>query len=82
MSPDELSVVRRAVISAVDNGMHDFLFAVGEHHDHDNSIQVLVDGHDVADVSDGLHGEQFTEDGWIARYGAYSEDGDPVDRRG
>ncbi|MHC4875640.1 MAG: hypothetical protein ACYTGL_04020 [Planctomycetota bacterium] len=55
MSPNQLAAIRRAVISAVDNGMHDFLFAVGEYHDCDKSIQIIVDGHDVADSSDGLN---------------------------
>ena len=80
LSPDQRAVVRRCVILAIDAGMHDFLFSIVEHHDFDNSILVLVDGHDVAELSDGLHGEQFTEDGWIAKFGAYSETGDPVER--
>ncbi len=82
LSPDQRAVVRRCVISAIDSGMHDFLFGIVEQHDDDESIHLLVDGHDVAALSDGLHGEQFTDDGWIAKFGAYSENGDPVERGG
>jgi hypothetical protein len=28
-----------------------------------NDIQILVNGENVAELSDGLHGESYTEDG-------------------
>lgn len=78
LSPEQRQVVRRCVIDALDTGMHDFLFALQEMHGH--GVEILVDGENVAALSDGLHGESFSEDGWIARFGKYPEGtGDPRD---
>lgn len=49
-------------------GMHDLLFAVS---DSGGAVRVLVDGQDVAKLSDGLHGEIFGDDGWITRFSKY-----------
>ena len=76
--PEEVqAVVRDCVISSVDAGIHDFLFALVESHDADRGIAVVVDGTNIADASDGLHGEQFTDDGWITRFGAFDQNGLP-----
>jgi len=69
------AVVRKCVVSCIDTGLHDLLFALVESHDTDDGIDVVVDGTNVAEASDGLHGEQFTDDGWIARFGTYDENG-------
>jgi len=82
LTDQQREIVRRCVISAIDHGLHDFLFGLVEAHDFDEGIEVVVDGQNVAELSDGLHGEQFTEDGWIAKFGAYSEAGDPVEHDG
>ena len=82
LTDEQRAIVRRSVISAVDAGMHGFLFGLVEAHDGELGIEVFVDGENVVELSDGLHGEQFTDDGWIAKFGAYSEAGDPVDRDG
>ncbi len=49
-------------------GMHDLLFAIS---DSGGAVRVLVDGQDVAELSDGLHGEIFGADGWITRFSKY-----------
>lgn len=49
-------------------GMHDLLFAIAEP---GGAVRVLVDGQDVAGLSDGLHGEIFGDDGWITRFSKY-----------
>ncbi|MGC9944235.1 MAG: hypothetical protein ABSE48_20605 [Verrucomicrobiota bacterium] len=49
-------------------GMHDFLFAIS---DSGGAVRVLVDGQDVAELSDGLHGEIFGDVGWISRFSKY-----------
>jgi hypothetical protein len=49
-------------------GMHDLLFAIS---DSGGAVRVLVDGQDVAELSDGLHGEIFGDDGWITRFSKY-----------
>lgn len=68
LSPEQKALVRRCVVEAVDSGIHDFLFALGVAHDLEKGIAVVVDGENVAALSDGLHGEMFTDDGWYARF--------------
>jgi hypothetical protein len=41
--------------------------------DGDRSVQLLVDGHDVAAASDDLHGEPPGEHGWQARFSRYGQ---------
>ena len=70
------TIVRRCVIQSVDNGRHDFLFALQESYENESDIEVVVDGQNIAENSDGLHGELFTEDGWKAKYGKFGEPSD------
>jgi hypothetical protein len=53
--------------------MHDLLFAIQEHAEAGGSVRVLVDGQEVATLSDGLHGEIFSDKGWIARFSKYPQ---------
>jgi hypothetical protein len=78
LSDEQRRIVRRCVVDAVDVGMHDFLFALVTAHDFDEGIEVLVDGENVVELSDQLNGEQFGENGWIARFGKYSQSGELV----
>ncbi|QDT01339.1 hypothetical protein [Adhaeretor mobilis] len=71
-TPEQIDLIRRCVIQAIETGMHDFLFALVEANDFEN-VHVMVDGVNVADESDGLHGEQFTEEGWIAKFAKHPE---------
>ena len=73
LTDDQQVLVRTSIISAIDTGIHDFLFKLQEQADFENSIRVLVDGVDVISASDGLHGEPYSEDGWIANYSKYEE---------
>jgi hypothetical protein len=70
LTPEQLDIVRRCVIQAIDHGLHDFLFAVGEASD---SIQILVDGKNIIELSDGLHGEAYGSKGWIVKFSEYAE---------
>ena len=67
----EKELLRELADRLVITGMHDFLFALQEQFDADGSIRVLVDGEDVAKISDGLHGEIFGEEGWITRFSKF-----------
>ena len=80
LNDEQRDIVRRCVIGAVDTALHDVLFGISEAHDMESGIEVIVDGENIVELSDGLNGEQFTDDGWIARFGVYSEDGTPVER--
>ena len=70
-SDDEKEVIRQMVEKIATGGMHDLLFALQEHADVDGSVRVFVDGVEPAKLSDGMHGEIFGEDGWIARFSEY-----------
>ena len=76
MTEDQRRIVRDCVVNALDVGLHDFLFALQERADFENDIQVMVDGKNLAEISDGLQGELFGEDGWLARFSAYGEPAD------
>ncbi len=71
LAPAERSVTRRCLLAAIDAGVHGFLFSLQEQQEEEHGIRVLADGQDVADVSDGLHGEPFGDDGWQARFSKY-----------
>lgn len=73
LSEDHQAIVRRTVVSAVDVGLHAFLFKLQERADFEGDIQVLVDGKDVATISDGLHGEAFGDNGWQASFSRFGQ---------
>src|SRR4051812_1454313 len=58
-------LISDCVADALATGMHDFLFALQEAHDNEEGIGVVVDRTDVAEVSDGLNGELYGDNGWI-----------------
>jgi hypothetical protein len=70
-SDEQKQVLHDAVEEVITSGMHDLLFAIQEQSDADGAFKVLADGEEVAKLSDGLHGEIFGEDGWIARFSKY-----------
>jgi hypothetical protein len=76
MSAEDLAVVRRCVFACVDTGLHDFLFALQQVADFDDDIHVVVDGNNIVEQSDGLHGELFGDNGWFARYSKHGQNPD------
>lgn len=63
----EIEAVKKVVIATMDSAIHDFLFALQEQ----SEIQILSDGENVVELSDGIHGEQFSDEGWFAKYSKY-----------
>lgn len=57
----------------ITGALHDLLFALQEENDFKNRIQLIVDGYDAVKISDGLHGEQFSNNGWIERFSKYKK---------
>lgn len=57
----------------ISGALHDLLFSLQEENHFTNRIKILVDGFDVVEVSDGIHGEQFSTKGWIERFSNYKE---------
>lgn len=75
-SEEQRSIIRTVVFSCIGNGIHDLLFGLQEAHDNNEKIDVFVDGVNVAEVSDGLQGELFTEDGWYHRFSKFGMNGE------
>jgi hypothetical protein len=73
LSDEQRQIVRRCVISAIDVAIHDFLFALQEQADFDHEISIVIDEQEIETLSDGLQGEPFGADGWIATYSKYGE---------
>lgn len=73
LTVSQRAIVRRALVEAVDHAIHDFLFQVQEVADNSirGGVEVRVKGRNVAELSDGLHGEPFGRGGWQARFSAY-----------
>jgi hypothetical protein len=73
-------LVKQCVKDAIDTGVHDFLFRLHEVADvvaadyKGHRIQLLVDGVDATAISDGLQGELYGKEGWIAKYSQYAPD--------
>ena len=59
-----------AVTQTIDAAMHDFLYALQEI----NDIQILVDGQNIVELSDGIHGEAYSDEGWFAKYSRHKTD--------
>jgi len=67
------NIVRQVVVRVIDRAIHDFLFAVSEQVDFDNDIQIKVDKKNIVDISDGLAGEIYGEDGWFTKFSKYEK---------
>lgn len=74
-SPQQCETLRSVVRASVDAGIHDFLFKLQEFSSLGSTVKVLVNGQDIASLSDGLHGEAYSNRGWYSRFSAFpSED--------
>ena len=69
LSAAQKEIFIKTVTKAVDNGIHDFLFALQSTGD----IQILVDGQNIVDLSDGINGEAYSDDGWYSKFSKYSQ---------
>ena len=67
LSDSQKDIVKQAIISSIDTAMHDFLFALQEV----NDVKILVDGENIVGLSDGIHGEAYSDEGWYARYSKF-----------
>ena len=69
---DQKKIIRKIITTTIDASVHDFLFAIAEEK---NGICVNVSSQNVNELSDGLQGEIFTEDGWFEKFSKYKEKG-------
>lgn len=58
------SLVAESLWNLRSQGVFNFLFLFEE----DDKKEILVSGKNITEISDGLSGELFTEDGWISRF--------------
>lgn len=68
---NQKDLIEKLVRYVLTGATHDFLFAIQQSNDLEQDITVLVDGVNVAEESDGLHGEIFLDDGWFAKFSKY-----------
>ncbi len=73
LKEEEKEIFKKAFINSLDTGLHDFLFALHESTENSEGIELIVNGNNIAELSDGLQGELFTEDGWLSKYSAFGE---------
>ncbi|RFZ95187.1 hypothetical protein D0C36_06575 [Mucilaginibacter conchicola] len=71
LSDSQTETVKKAFIASIDSAIHDFLFALQEQADFKNEIRIMVDNNNIAELSDGIHGESYSDDGWNAKYSKY-----------
>ena len=71
MSVEDKKTLRSVVEDLLANALHDLLFAIQVSHDMNSGVEVIVDGRNVVELSDGLNAEIFGSDGWIERFGEY-----------
>jgi len=73
---DQQAIIREMMVDTVDGVLHFFLCML-EQHEEDIDLNIAVSGtalkENIKDLSDGLEGELYTEDGWIAQFSAYKE---------
>ncbi len=57
-------LIKRIIPQIVDLCIHNMLCMIEEH----SNIRMLMDGESISEMSDGLAGELYSEDGWIQRF--------------
>jgi len=73
---EELSRIRQLVVETIDNALHNFLCMI---EGNEEMLEVNCGEHEestkenIRELSDGLAGELYTEDGWIARFSTFKE---------
>lgn len=64
------SIIKKLIVEFIDNTIFNTLAMFEEE---EKGKKILVNGIDINEISDGLCGELFTEDGWISQFSKYDE---------
>ena len=75
---EQIHIIKQLTIEVLTTTTHDFLFALQERSEIEEDITVNVDNENIAELSDGLHGEIFLEDGWLKRFSEFADELDDV----
>jgi hypothetical protein len=73
ISVENKSYIKELVADTIDHCLHYFLYMLEEYEDDTTLIMEDEEGNkfSLAEISDGLCGELYTEDGWIEKYSKY-----------
>jgi hypothetical protein len=74
LSSEEQERLFKGFTYIISGALHDVLFNLYEENNFENRIKLLVDGYDAVEISDGIHGEQYGEDGWIQKFSQYKDE--------
>ncbi len=69
LDKEQIEVLKWLIPEIVDCSLDNMLFMFEGHPD----LQLVFQGVDLKEVSDGLAGELYTEDGWIQKFSEYDE---------
>ena len=69
LDKEQIEVLKWLIPEIVDFSLDSMLFMFEGHPD----LQLVFQGVDLKEVSDGLSGELYTEDGWIQKFSKYDE---------
>ena len=69
----DMEVVQRLIVEIMTSTTHDFLYALQERAELKEDIQITVDNNSITELSDGIQGELFSDNGWIKRYSSYGD---------
>ncbi len=75
MSNEHQELIKEIIPQIVDLCLDNMLCMMDDYAD---DINVKVDGENISEISDGLAGELYTEDGWIQQYSTQRYDEDDV----
>jgi hypothetical protein len=69
---EQIEIIKKIALLTIDDTLHNFLWMIEQNND-DFDMVVKKDGEwsTMDKESDGLYGELYTEDGWIAKYSKY-----------
>ena len=70
-TPEQIAIIRKSLIAGIDTTIHDFLFALEEIAETSKDIEIVVDGENVVNLSNELHRELFSENGWFSKFSHY-----------
>ena len=69
LNEEQIEVLKELILEIVDCSLDSMLFMI----EGDPELQLIFQGVDLKEVSDGLSGELYTEDGWIQKFSEYKE---------
>jgi len=67
-SDEQIETLKWIIPQIVDESLHNFLFMIEECNNINVEVQINNETGNVRELSDGLAGELYTEDGWIFRF--------------